>query len=64
MLEDTGFNVREETDDFLILTCPWCAEDIMFTQFADPSAIRETANRHADHCVARWTRVPLELVGA
>lgn len=50
MLEETGFSAREEGDEFLILTCPRCAKDIMFTQHADPVVIRETAGNHAHRC--------------
>ena len=52
MHKDFGFSVREEGDDFLILTCPCCTKDIMFTQFVDPVVIRNAVNRHANHCAA------------
>jgi hypothetical protein len=58
MLEETGFLAREELDDFLILTCPRCGEDIVFTQRADPAAIRETAQRHTGRCSARRAELP------
>ena len=58
MFEETAFGVREEADDFLILTCPWCTEDIMFTQFADPGVVRETVNHHAQRCSAGRVRSP------
>lgn len=57
MLEETGFGAREERDEFLILTCPRCAKDIMFTQHADPVAVRETASNHAHRCAQRRGRL-------
>ena len=53
MLEETGFIAREEGDEFLILWCPRCTEEIIFTQLADPAVVRETANSHADRCAIR-----------
>ena len=50
MLEETGFIAREEGDEFLILTCPGCNSNIIFTQRADPAVIHEAANNHADRC--------------
>ena len=56
MLEDTGFIAREEGDEFLVLTCPECHRDIIFTQRVDPVVIRESTHTHADHC-SGWGRV-------
>ncbi len=56
MLEETGFIAREEGDEFLILTCPWCWQDMIFTQRADPVVIREAATTHVDHCTDKYKR--------
>ncbi len=58
MLTDFGFIAREEGDDFLILTCPGCTKDIMFTQFVDPAVIHTTVNTHVDHCTAEQAPTP------
>lgn len=56
MLEETGFIAHEEGDEFLILTCPRCSEEIIFTQLADPVTVREAANSHGDRCAIRRVR--------
>jgi hypothetical protein len=58
MLTDFGFFAREEGDDFLILTCPGCTTDIMFTQFVDPVVIHTTVNTHVNHCAAQRAPTP------
>lgn len=64
MLEETGFIAHEEGDEFLILTCPKCGTDIIFTQRADPVVIREAAGRHAGRCgVNRLQCVEVALAG-
>ena len=55
MLEETGFIAREEGDEFLVLTCPGCMKEIVFTQLADPHILRETATRHVVGCGAHRT---------
>lgn len=50
MLEETGFFAREEGDEFLVLTCPRCSKNIIFTQRADPADICEAAATHTYRC--------------
>ena len=63
MFTDFGFIAREEGDDFLILTCPGCTTDIMFTQFVDPVVIHTTVNAHVDHCGANHAQHPRQWQG-
>lgn len=65
MLEETGFIAREEGDEFLILTCPRCSKDMIFTQRADLAVICEATSTHTYRCTDGGRvdrRRPAELV--